>query len=232
VRPYLVRTLLIFLAAFPWIACNRSHPPVISSAVPPAKPGSVVPQAPVPSPVPNIVAAQEGTERGLVSKGIRGVDLADFLEKHYAEVNPELADLPTECGEDRDPISSVAIDYGDLDGDGQDEAAYQGMTCMAGTSGDDFYGVLKMMPDGKLMTLPIKEGAKEFKGRRNLRDGLLGKLEIEIRDDRLLEVYPVYKGDDANCCPEGGSREFVYRWDGHQFVLDDIIDVRPAKSGN
>jgi hypothetical protein len=229
VRPYLVRTLLVFLPALPWIACKSSHPPSATSAVPPAaKPVSVVPQAPV----PDTVTAQQGAERTPIGKGIRGVDLADFLNKHYAEVNPELEDLSTECGEGRDPLGSVAIEYGDLDGDGQDEAIYQGMTCMAGTAGIDFYGVLKMMPDGEVMALPIKEGAKEFKGRGNLRDGLRGKLELEIKDGRLLEVYPVYKGEDANCCPEGGSREFVYRWDGQQFVLDDIIDVPPAKSGN
>jgi hypothetical protein len=40
-----------------------------------------------------------------------------------------------------------------------------------------------------------------------------------------------YNGSEPNCCPEGGERHLIYRWDGHQFVLDDMIDVPPAKSG-
>lgn len=228
-RPCLVRTLLIFLSALPWIACKNSHPAVTSSAVPaPAKPASVVPSADV----GKTMAAGQQAEPAPGGKGIRGVDLADFLNKHYAEVNTEVADLDTECGEDRDRIGSLDIQYGDLDGDGQDEAVYQGFTCMAGTAGIDFYGVLKMMPDGKLIGLPIKEEGREFKGRGNLHDGIRGKLGLQIASGRLVEVYPVYKEDDANCCPEGGERRFVYRWDGHQFALDDIIDVPPSNSGN
>jgi hypothetical protein len=86
------------------------------------------------------------------------------------------------------------------------------------------------MPDGKLVPLPIKQEVKEFNGRRNLFEGIRGKLGLGTQNGLLLEIYPVYKGDEANCCPEGGERQFVYRWDGHKFVLSDIIDVPPEPS--
>jgi hypothetical protein len=71
--------------------------------------------------------------------GIHAIDIEKFLDTHYAEVDPELGNLEAECREGWDPIVSLTVQYGDLDGDGQDEAVYQGQTCVAGTAGIDFY---------------------------------------------------------------------------------------------
>jgi hypothetical protein len=103
---------------------------------------------------------------------------------------------------------------------------------MSGTAGVDFFGVLKRKPDGKLTALPIEAERKEFKGRRNLGEGLRGHLSLEIENGRLVEIFPVYTSGEPNCCAEGGKRRFVYRWNGQAFVLDDIIDVPPEKSGS
>jgi hypothetical protein len=166
-------------------------------------------------------------------RAIREMDLDKFLKTRYAGVQPDLANLEEECGENQQRIQSVKILYGDLDGDGQDEAAYEGFTCMSGTAGVDFFGVLKIKPDGKLIALPIEGERKEFKGRRNLYQGLRGHLSLEIKDGRLLEIFPVYESEkDCNACSSGGERQFVYRWDGHQLALDDIIDIPPEKSGS
>ena len=35
----------------------------------------------------------------------------------------------------RDLIDVESLDYADLDGDGQEEAVYQGFTCMSGSGG-------------------------------------------------------------------------------------------------
>lgn len=170
------------------------------------------------------------------SIGIRAVDLAKFLNEHYGEVNPQFADLDTECGEGQKPIQSLApFLYGDLDGDVQEEAAFMAFTCMSGTGGVDFFGVLKLLPGGTIVALPIQDAPKRFKG-RDPYQGLRGHLRLEISGGRLLEAFPVYNGNEPNCCSEGGERKFVYRWDGHQFVFDDIIDVPPPpeekKSGS
>ena len=166
------------------------------------------------------------------NSAIRSLDLKPFIESHLGELNPDLADLATDCGEGQKPLQSLAPAlYADLDGDGQEEAAVEGWSCLSGNGGADFWGVLKLMPGGKLAVLPIDPMPKTFKGRNPFAD-LRGHMSLEIKDGRPNEVYGIYKGSDPNCCPEGGHRRFIYRWDGHRFALDDIIDVPAEKSGN
>jgi hypothetical protein len=166
------------------------------------------------------------------ASGIRAMDITTFVAAHLGELNPDLADLETACGEGEKPLKSLApILYGDLDGDGQEEAAVEGFSCLSGNGGADFSGVLKLMPDGKLAVLPIEPMPKTFKGRNAYAD-LRGHMVIEIKDGRLHQVYLIYTGTEANCCPEGGERRFIYRWDGHRFTLDDMIDSPSAKSGS
>ena len=166
------------------------------------------------------------------SSPIRGLDLKPFIESHLGELNPDLADLETDCGDGQKPLQSLApILYADLDGDGQEEAAVEGFSCLSGNGGADFRGVLKLLQDGKLAVLPFEPAPKTFKGRNPYAD-LRGHMAIEIADAHFSEVYGIYSGSEANCCPEGGERRFLYRWDGHRFALDDIIDVPARKSGN
>jgi hypothetical protein len=166
------------------------------------------------------------------NSAIRSVDLKPFIQSHLGELNPDLADLATDCGDGQRPLESLAPAlYGDLDGDGQEEAAVEGFSCLSGTGGADFRGALKLLPGGKLAVLPIEPMPKTFKG-RNPYAGLRGHMVIEIKDGRLNEVYGIYKDSDPNCCATGGDRRFVYRWDGHRFALDDIIDVPAEKGGN
>ena len=165
--------------------------------------------------------------------GIHAVDLQKFLTKNYLEAQPDLTYLTDQCAGDQPPIMEVGVQYGDLDGDGQDEAVYQGFTCMSGTAGVDYFGVLKMLPDGKLVPLPIESQRNGFKGRHDLYHGLRGHLRLEIKKGRLVEIFPLYANDnECNACSSGGEREFFYRWDGHQFTLDDIMDTPPEPNKN
>lgn len=175
------------------------------------------------------IQSPSATSNVAESSPIRSIDLKSFIESHLGEIDPNFADLATDCGEGQQPLKSLApILYGDLDGDGQEEAAFEGWSCLSGNGGADFTGVLKLNPDGKLAVLPIEPLPKIFKGRKPYAD-LRGHMVIAIKDGRLLETFGIYKDDDANCCPSGGERDFVYRWDGHRFVLDDIIDLPPEK---
>ncbi len=213
----------LLACALPWTACNKSQTSARPSA-PTAAPAAS-PAAPPATPAPNPQMPES-------AQGIRGANLKDFLEKHLAELNPDLADLATDCGEGQAPIQSLApVHYGDLDGDGQEEAALEGWSCLSGNGGADFFGVLKFMPDGKLAVLPIEPMPKLFKG-RNPYEGLRGHIRLEISGGKLAEVYPVYPDEKScNSCSEG-ERRFRFRWNGQQFVLDDIIDVPPEKSGS
>ncbi len=158
--------------------------------------------------------------------GIRAMDLKPFAEAHLGDFNPDLSDLQTDCGEGQKPLQSLApVLYGDLDGDGQEEAVVEGWSCLAGNGGADFRGVIKLTRDGKLLALPIAPLPKTFKG-SDPYSGLRGHMVVQIKDGRLLELYGIY------CCPEGGERKFTYRWDGQRFVLDDIIDIPPEKNMN
>jgi hypothetical protein len=175
--------------------------------------------------------AKSPSEAGKAGE-IRTMDVKPFVESHIGELNPDLADLATACGDGEKPLQSLApVLYGDLDGDGLEEAVVEGWSCLSGNGGADFRGVLKLMPDGDLVVLPIEPMPNVFKGRNPYAD-LRGHMVIEIKDGRLHETYAIYTGAEANCCPEGGERRFIYRWDGHRFALDDIIDVPPLKSGN
>jgi hypothetical protein len=177
-------------------------------------------------------SSPEKSAASAANSAIRSLDLKPFIESHLGELNPDLADLATDCGDGQKPLQSLApILYGDLDGDGQEEAVVEGFSCLSGNGGADFAGVLKLMPDGKLAVRPVEPMPKTFKG-RNAYANLRGHMVIEIKDGRLHEVYAIYTGTEANCCPEGGERRFIYRWDGHRFALDDMIDLPPAKSGS
>jgi hypothetical protein len=163
---------------------------------------------------------------------IRTMDLKPFVESHLGELNPDLADLQTDCGGGGNPLQSLApVLYGDLDGDGQEEAVLEGWSCLSGNGGADFRGVIKLMPTGKLAVLPIAPLPKTFKG-RDPYTGLRGHMVVQIEHGKLVELLGIYADKDLNCCPENGERKFVYRWDGQRFVLDDIIDVPPEKNEN
>lgn len=163
---------------------------------------------------------------------MRGIDIKSYLEAHLGELFPDLADLETDCGEGRKPLQSLApVLYGDLDGDGQEEAAIEGWSCLSGNGGADFFGVLKLKTGGKLVSLPIEPLPKTFNGRKTTAD-LRGHMVVAIENGKLVEKYGIYGDADPNCCPTGGDRHFVYRWDGQRFTLDTMTDVPPDKTGD
>ena len=118
----------------------------------------------------------------------------------------EIEDLKQECADNgRDLLDVENLDYADLDGDGQEEAIYEGFTSMSGTGGMDFFGVVKLMQDGRLVDMPIKAHEGLFKG-RDVYDRLRGHMSPAVKNGKLVEVYPVYS--DAKECkraPRVGS---------------------------
>jgi hypothetical protein len=162
------------------------------------------------------------------SRAIRAVDVKKMLDDNRFGfvAKSEIEELKEDCaGNGRDLLDVENLHYADLDGDGQEEAVYEGFTCMSGSAGMDFSGVVKLMPDGKLVDMPIAPHEGPFKG-RNVYENLRGHMSLAILKGKLAEVYPVY-ADEKECeaCSSGGQRQFIFRWDGHQFVLEDVVDV-------
>jgi len=128
------------------ISCNKTRSPVAPNAV------RVAPAAPA-SPVESVQASAAAAAEiapGANGKiaGIRTMDVKAFVESHLGELNPDLADLDTACGDAKKPLQSLApVLHGDLDGDGQEEAVVEGFSCLSGNGGADFRGVLKLMAD-------------------------------------------------------------------------------------
>ena len=44
------------------------------------------------------------------------------------------------------------------------------------------------------------------------------KLRLDVRAGDPVETVPVYKPDDANCCPTGGFDHTRWHWNGKKFV--------------
>jgi hypothetical protein len=162
------------------------------------------------------------------SRAIRAVDVKKLLDDNTFGLvtDSEIGDLEQECADNgRELLDVQNLDYADLDGDGQEEAIYEGFTCMSGTGGMDFFGVVKLMQDGKLVDMPIKPHEGAFKG-RDVYDRMRGHMSLAVKNGKLVEVYPVYS-DEKECeaCSSGGQRQFIFQWDGSRFVLEDVIDV-------
>jgi hypothetical protein len=162
------------------------------------------------------------------SRAIRAVDVKKLLDDNTFGLvtDAEIEDLKQECADNgRDLLDVENLDYADLEGDGQEEAIYEGFTCMSGTGGMDFFGVVKLMQDGKLVDMPIKPHEGPFKG-RDLYDRLRGHMSLAVKNGKLVEVYPVYS-DEKECeaCSSGGQRQFIFQWDGSRFVLENVVDV-------
>lgn len=167
------------------------------------------------------------------SRAIRGIDVKKMLEENSFRIVPtsQMEELKEECADNgRDLLDVENLDYADLDGDGQEEAIYEGFTCMSGSGGMDFFGVVKLTRDGKLVDMPIQPHEGPFKG-RDVYEGLRGHMSLAVQNGNLVEAYPVYK-DEKECeaCSSGGDRHFIFRWNGSRFVLENVVDVPDAPS--
>jgi hypothetical protein len=162
------------------------------------------------------------------SRAIRALNVKKMLDDNAFGIVPEseMAELREECaGNGRDLLDVENLDYADLDGDGQEEAIYEGFTCMSGSGGMDFFGIVKLTRDGKLVDMPIQPHEGDFKG-RDVYDGLRGHMSLAVQNGNLVEVYPVYK-DEKECeaCSSGGQRLFIFHWNGSRFALENVVDL-------
>lgn len=157
---------------------------------------------------------------------IRNFDFATYLGKtDYKDCVYESPDSPPVVIE----REGSGIFYADLTSDGREEAVINGWSCFSGTGGPDVQGVYTIAPDGKPTNLSIEDHRYIVDG-VDYSEGFAGHRRLGVRDGRLTETLPVYRRGDPNCCPEGGSRTFVYRWNGNMFVVQSVEIERPPVS--
>ena len=143
-----------------------------------------------------------------------------------------LAEDADECPETDQQTPHIAhTDFGDLDGDGLEEAVVTAYSCLAGTGGVDLLAVFKLS-GGTLkrvhMDFDLKKPLPPFKG-HDVATGLRGHLGVKIRSGHLVLELSIYNPPDPNCCPSAGIRQFILRWDGTKLALENVADFPEAK---
>ncbi len=103
--------------------------------------------------------------------------------------------------------------YADLTEDGVEEAVVH--VSSGGTLGNLAVFVFGYGPDGLLKELL-----------RALPDSAQSGIQTDITDGKLVTTEEVFGADDPLCCPSGGIRSRLYRWDGQELVLERE-DVTP-----
>lgn len=134
---------------------------------------TATPEGPTPTPAPDI------RDEDLTQQA----ELRDFLVSSGGEVNPR------------------KIEYGDLTGDGVDDAVVP--VASGGEGGDIAVFVLGYQPDGLEVLLRLETA----------------RLKAKIDDGRLETLEPDFAEGDARCCPSQFLRT-LYRWDGSSLVFE------------
>jgi hypothetical protein len=104
--------------------------------------------------------------------------------------------------ENRNPISDVLI--ADLDGDGFDEIYIITTSVGSGSYGTVLGFASNMDKSLSMINFPeIQEGDNNFKG-------YMGHDNFEIKERKLVRIFPIYNQGDTNQNPTGGKRKLIY----------------------
>jgi|GEM_PF-5675478 hypothetical protein len=165
-------------------------------------------------------AAQIGAPNSTSLRSIQDANFEDLLASKFRKEHGG-ASMEKICeGMETQEINLADTVFGDLDGDGRDEAAVMAFSCVAGSSGPDLTAVYKLRPDGKIIELTLETPTQERMFRGLNTDLVSLRLRtIKIEKGTYIEEYTIWGPgrDDA--------RDFTYRWDGHKLALIQVKDV-------
>lgn len=117
--------------------------------------------------------------------------------------------------------SILTPEYADFNKDGREEALVKVLYDGSGFI-QEFY--VYGYKDGAILTKYLEVTKKVLPAAYV--DGSQGHEKMSFTADKLTLSYPIYKKDDPNCCPTGGSENVYFKWNGTSF----IIDTKEAKS--
>ncbi len=150
------------------------------------------------------------------SKTIEKMDFKKYLVQKYESVNPQLGDS---CEAGSTNVQDVF--YGDLTGDGVEEAVVNYRTCQDGTGGGNSE-VYTIDSKGDLVNITPDSTKLAQADYKKFYNGFAGHGSFGIDKPKLIFSFPVYKSDDPNCCPTGGKSTITFNWDGSKFVYNEI----------
>lgn len=114
----------------------------------------------------------------------------------------------------------------DLDNNG-----YSEIYCFCSSAGSGSYGQLYAYASNRNKSLS-EIHLPEIEDDVKLSEGYMGHDAFQIRKNRLIRSFPIYKETDPNAAPSGGIREISYRLKGGEagWVLkqDTVIEIKQS----
>ncbi len=104
------------------------------------------------------------------------------------------------------------LQYLDINGDGQSETIIS--IHGGGTGGSYPFQVFKLSDGGDIVQVIEVERKEENY------DGARGHVSFKVENGNIIEFFPVYAEDDANCCPSLGQREITFIWDNGKLISE------------
>jgi len=218
----------LFLFAAIGAGCQKPDVP-ISVSKKKATPALVTPQSSPrvePQPPPPTKATEGLTvDEEYARHAIRDADFDEPMTALLAKLLGGREKMEAACKNSlrSEPVEIQDTVFGDLDGDGYEEAAVLATSCEVGQSGPDLFAVFKQLKSGGMIELPLEktEDAVKFKG-DSLPKDLRGPWQVEIDKGRLIVRYLFWGPDAPQCGDADCTANFVYHWDGQKLALTDI----------
>ena len=163
------------------------------------------------------------------SKTIEKIDFQKILATENETTTPSKGSGVCELGS----TEIINIAYGDVTGDGIEEAVVNYRTCDSGTGGGfsrvyslDNNGNLENITPGQQSNPPRDFPSPTFpnistSSYQTILDGYSGHGYYGILNSQLIFSFPIYEAQDPNCCATGGEATLHFTWNGSYFVYQN-----------
>jgi len=159
------------------------------------------------------------------AQAIRGADFEQLMTGVLAKSLGGEQAMKKACSEsDRGPVDIENTVFGDLDGDGLEEAAVTAFSCQAGQTPPDMLAVFHRQPSGEVVPWPLqpKEDSAKFRNTK-IPWEYRGPWDIQIDKGRLIVRYLFWDEKAPKCGDSDCTQDFIYQWDGHQLALVELV---------
>jgi hypothetical protein len=180
----------------------------------------------VPAPSGQSTRADASSGNANSSQAIRSADFEELMADVLAKQLGGRQKMKEACAaaQKEDPVEIADTIFGDLDGDGNEEAVVTATSCDAGQTPPDLLAVFKREASGTIVALAMENrgDAVRFKDKPHYED-LRGPWQVRIDKGSLVVRYMIWSADAPKCGDADCTEDFVYRWDGHQLALADVV---------